>query len=144
MLMEDIKNRQFKKIYLLTGEEVYLRNQYRKRLREALVDPEDTMNCSVFEGKNVNPREIIDLAETMPFFAERRVILIDDSGFSKNACPDLADYVPEIPESTCIILTESEVDKRGRLYKPSRPMEGAWSSSGRMEKTLGPVGYWAC
>lgn len=54
MLMEDIKNRQFKKIYLLTGEEVYLRNQYRKRLREALIDPEDTMNCSVFEGKNVN------------------------------------------------------------------------------------------
>ena len=50
MLMEDIKNRQFKKIYLLTGEEVYLRNQYRKRLREALIDPEDTMNCSVFEG----------------------------------------------------------------------------------------------
>ena len=51
MLMEDIKNKQFKKIYLLTGEEVYLRNQYRKRLREALIDPEDTMNCSVFEGR---------------------------------------------------------------------------------------------
>lgn len=81
------KNRQFKKIYLLTGEEVYLRNQYRKRLREALIDPEDTMNCSVFEGKNINPREVIDLAETMPFFAERRVILIDDSGFAKNGLP---------------------------------------------------------
>ena len=47
MLMEDIKNRQFKRVYLLTGEEIYLRNQYRKRLREALTDPEDTMNVSV-------------------------------------------------------------------------------------------------
>lgn len=136
MLMEDIKNRQFKKIYLLTGEEVYLRNQYRKRLREALIDPEDTMNCSVFEGKNVNPREVIDLAETMPFFAERRVILIDDSGFAKNACLELADYVPEIPESTCMILTEAEVDKRGRLYKAIKTHGRIVEFKRQDEKTL--------
>lgn len=117
MLMEDIKNRHFKKIYLLTGEEVYLRNQYKKRLRNALLDPEDTMNAASFGGKGINPKEIIDLAETMPFFADRRVIMIEDSGFAKNACPELADYIPDIPESTCIILTESEVDKRGRVYK---------------------------
>lgn len=117
MLMEDIKNGQFKKVYLLTGEEVYLRNQYKKRLRNALLDPEDTMNASAFEGKGISPREIIDLAETMPFFAERRVILIEDSGFAKNACPELAEYIPGIPESTCLILVESEVDKRGKLYK---------------------------
>ena len=114
MLIEDIKNKQFKNIYLLTGEEIYLRNQYRKRLREALLDPEDTMNYASFEGKNINPKEVIDLAETMPFFADRRVIEISDSGFAKNACPELAEYIPEIPDSTCIILTESEVDKRGK------------------------------
>lgn len=117
MLMEDIKKQQFKNIYLLMGEEIYLRNQYRKRLREALLDPEDTMNAASFEGKGINPKEIIDLAETMPFFAERRVIEIRDSGFAKNACPELADYIPDIPESTCLILTESEVDRRGRVYK---------------------------
>ena len=38
--MEDIKNKQFKNIYLLTGEEVYLRMQYRKKLKEALVEDE--------------------------------------------------------------------------------------------------------
>lgn len=117
MLMEDIKNHQFKRIYLLTGEEIYLRNQYKKRLRNALLDPEDTMNAASFEGKGINPKEIIDLAETMPFFADRRVIMIEDSGFAKNACPELADYIPDIPESTCMILTESEVDKRGKVYK---------------------------
>ena len=53
----------------------------------------------------------------MPFFADRRVIEISDSGFAKNACPELAEYIPEIPDSTCIILTESEVDKRGKFYK---------------------------
>ncbi len=117
MLKEDIKNRQFKRIYLLTGEEAYLRNQYKRMLREALLDAEDTMNFASFEGKGADPKEIIDLAETMPFFAQHRVILIEESGFAKNACPKLAEYVPQIPESTCIILSESEVDKRGKLYK---------------------------
>lgn len=117
MLIEDMKNRQFKKIYLLTGEEVYLRNQYKKKLRNALLDPEDTMNAAFFGGKGIDPKEIIDLAETMPFFADRRVIVIEDSGFAKNACPELADYIPDIPESTCIILAEAEVDKRGKVYK---------------------------
>lgn len=117
MLMEDIKKKQFKRVYLLMGDELYLRNQYKKRLREALLDPEDTMNTASFEGKGIDPREVIDLAETMPFFAEHRVIELDNSGFAKNSCPELADYIPDIPESTCLILTESEVDKRGRLYK---------------------------
>ena len=117
MLKEDIKKGQFKKVYLLMGEEVYLRNQYRKKLKEALLDPEDTMNQAVFEGQGINVREVIDLAETLPFFAERRVLELQDSGFAKNACPELADYIPELPESTCLILTESEVDKRGRVYK---------------------------
>ncbi|MDO4261484.1 MAG: DNA polymerase III subunit delta [Eubacteriales bacterium] len=136
MLMEDIKNKQFKRIYLLTGEEAYLRGQYRKRLRDALADPEDTMNTAVFSGKGTDPREIIDLAETMPFFAERRVILIDDSGFVKNACPELADYVPEIPESTCIILTETEVDKRGRLYKAIKSAGRVVEFNRQDERTL--------
>lgn len=117
MLMEDIKNRRFKRVYLLMGEEVYLRDQYRRKLREALLDPEDTMNGSFFEGKSTDPKAVIDLAETMPFFAERRVIELRDSGFAKNTCAELADYIPDIPESTCLILTESEVDKRSRVYK---------------------------
>ena len=117
MLVEDIKNHQFKRVYLLTGEETYLRNQYKKKLRNALLPPEDTMNAASFEGKGIHPREIIDMAETMPFFADRRVILIENSGFAKNACPEIADYIPGIPDSTCIILVEAEVDKRGRVYK---------------------------
>lgn len=116
-LMEDIKNGTFQRVYLLTGEETWLRDQYRRRLKEALLDPEDTMNAALFEGKGTNPKEIIDLAETMPFFAEHRVIEIRDSGFTKNACPELADYIPEIPKSTCLILSEADVDKRGRVYK---------------------------
>ena len=117
MLAEDIKNGSFKSSYLLYGEEAYLRTQYKNRLKNALADPSDTMNFSRFEGKGINPAEIISLAETLPFFAERRLILIEDSGFFKNKCDELADYLPNMPDTTRLLFVETEVDKRNRLYK---------------------------
>ncbi len=94
------------------------------------------MNFALFQGKGTDPRQIIDLAETLPFFAERRVILIEDSGFAKNSCPELAEYVPEIPESTCIILAETEVDKRGKLYKAIKKYGRVAEFQRQDEKTL--------
>lgn len=120
MLAEDIKNGSFKPAYLLYGEEAYLRLQYRDRLKNALADPADTMNISCFQGKGIRPEEIIDLAETLPFFAERRVILVEDSEFFKNKCDLLADYLPSMPDTACIIFVEEgtgHVNKASRLYK---------------------------
>ena len=116
-LLQDLKQQNFKNVYLLCGEEVYLRNQYKKRLRDALVMDGDAMNYSYYEGKDINPRGIIDMAETLPFFADYRVLMVENSGFFKNKCEELADYVSMIPESTCFIFVETEIDKRNRLYK---------------------------
>ena len=90
---EDIKSRNFKQIYLLYGTEAYLKKQYKDKLKNAMAAPDDTMNFTRFEGKNINPKEVIDLAETLPFFADKRVILIEDSGFFKSSCEDLAEWL---------------------------------------------------
>ena len=110
-LKEDLKNGVFRRAYLLHGEEAYLRKMYKDRLLQTLADPEDTMNVSRYEGKGINPKEIIDLAETMPFFAERRVILIENSGFFKTSTEELASYLPSVPESCSIIFVEDEIYK---------------------------------
>lgn len=115
-LNEDLKNGQFRNVYLLYGEEAYLKKQYKDKLKTALVG-DDTMNYAYFEGKGVNYKEVIDLAETMPFFAERRLLVLENTGFFKNATPELADYIKEMPDTTCLVFVESEVDKRGKLYK---------------------------
>lgn len=116
-LNEDLKTGQFKQIYLLYGEEAYLKKLYKNRFIKAMVPEGDTMNYRYFEGKNTNPKEIIDLAETLPFFAERRLIVMENTGFLKNATPELADYLKEMPDTTYMIFVESELDKRGKLYK---------------------------
>ena len=65
----DIKAGDFKKVYLLYGQERYLIKQYRDKLIKAMVSEGDSMNFSSFEGDGINQKEIIDLAETLPFFA---------------------------------------------------------------------------
>lgn len=113
----DIKMGQLKNVYLLYGTEDYLKRQYRDKLKHALVEPDDTMNFSAYEGKDINPKELIDLSETLPFFKEKRMILVENSGFFKNSYDDLAEYMSQVPETTCFVFVEEEVDKRSKLFK---------------------------
>ena len=113
---EDIKNGTFKPVYLLYGEEAFLKQSYKKKLRAA-ISGDDTMNYNYFEGKGLDVNELISLADTMPFFSERRLILIEDSGFFKTSSEALAEYLPTMPDTTCIVFVEEAVDKRNKLYK---------------------------
>lgn len=116
-LNEDLKTGQFKQVYLLYGEENYLKKQYKDRFTKEMLPDGDTMNYAYYEGKGVDVREVIDLAETLPFFAERRLIVFENTGFFKNAGADLADYIKEMPDTTYFIFIENEVDKRSKLFK---------------------------
>ena len=117
---EDIQSGQFKNIYLLYGEEDYLKLQYKNKLLAALVNEWDNMNFSKYEDSGINTAQVIDQAETMPFFAEHRVILIENSGFGKKIPEDLGKYLSEIPEFTIFIFVEPAADKRGKLYKAAK------------------------
>ncbi|MDO5410691.1 MAG: DNA polymerase III subunit delta [Lachnospiraceae bacterium] len=116
VITNDIQNRQFKPVYLLSGEETYLTRQFCERLAAAIAG-EDTINVNRFQEKNPDIKEIISLADTMPFFAESRLIVIENSGFFKRDSSELAAYLSQMPESTHIIFREDEIDKRNKLFK---------------------------
>ena len=116
-IIQDIKEGTFVHVYLLYGEEAYLRKQYRDKLKCALVSPDDTMNCSIYAGKDISANEVVDMAGTMPFFAERRVIVIENSGWMKTGNEKMVDFLKHIPETTYMIFVEEEVDKRSKLFK---------------------------
>lgn len=116
-IIADINNHDFKRVYLLYGEEGYLRNQYKKRLQEAIIGEDSELNFSHFEGKDTPVNEVISLANTLPFMSEKRLIIIDESGLFKKKNEELAMFMKDIPEETCLIFSEVDVDKRGKLYK---------------------------
>ena len=135
-LLADLKSGNLKQIYLLYGEEAYLRLQYRDKLKSALVPDGDTMNYHYFEGKDTNPPELIDLAETMPFFAERRVIFVENSGFFKKASDQLAEYLRAPAPTAYFVFVETEVDKRGRMFKAVKDAGRAVEFGTQNEATL--------
>lgn len=135
-IQADIKSGNFKQAYLLYGEETYLKQQYKQNLVKALNPDQDTINFHHYEGKGTDVRELIDLCETMPFFADRRVVLLEDTGFFKNKCEELADYMKELPEYLCLVFVESEVDKRSRMYKAVKGCGTISEFAKQDEKTL--------
>ena len=120
---EDLKTGKYKSVYLLYGPEGYLVRRYRDKLLNAFCGSSskkalsDDMNFNAFIGKEVTVGQVIDLAETLPFFAERRVILIEDSGLFMKDGDKLAEYLADKPETTVFIFVESAADKRSKLYK---------------------------
>lgn len=116
VIKEHIKSGNFKQFYLLYGGESYLIKLYRDKLKDAILGDSEQMNFSRFEGKDIDLNEVNDIAQTLPFFSDNRLILLEQSGCFK-AKSDLAGMLLKAPPSTIFIFTEQEVDKRNKAYK---------------------------
>lgn len=134
-IKEHIKKGSYCPFYLLYGTESYLKRLYRDKLKIGILNGADAMNLSVFEGKATDPLEVRDIAETMPFFSESRVIVIENSGWFKTQ-NDFADIIRELPETTHLIFVETEVDKRNRLYKAVKELGYCSEMNGMDERNL--------
>lgn len=135
-LSEEIKSGQLKQVYILYGEEAYLRSQYKDKLKTALLGDGDAMNFHYFEGKDVRSQEVIDLAQTMPFLAERRVIMLENSGLFSHGGEDLAEYMSAISPTAYFVFVEPTVDKRSKLYKAATAKGRAIEFKAQDETTL--------
>jgi DNA polymerase-3 subunit delta len=135
-LNEDLKSGNFKQIYLFYGTESYLRRQYLKRFKQALVKDGDEMNYHYYEGNDTTVSSFIDMAETLPFFADRRVIVWENSNLFKSADEKMYEYLKAVPESTSLLFVESEIDKRGRMFKLLSGLGGAAEFPAQSEDVL--------
>ena len=134
-IKEHIRQNQFKPVYLLYGTESYLKKLYKDKLKTAILGDSDEMNYSYFEGKGVEVPKVIAAADTLPFFSDRRLIIIENSGLFKSQ-NNLADYIKSIPETTHIVFVETEIDKRNRLFKAVKDAGTISEMNGMDEKNL--------
>lgn len=116
-IKKQIKDHQFHKVYLLMGEEDYLINQAKDLLKKALVREGDDMNCTSLESNKIDMRMLEETAGTFPFFAEKRVIILDRTDVIKTGKDAFLDILKNLPDTTCIIICESKVDKKTKVYK---------------------------
>lgn len=117
-IVNDIKSQNFKPVYLLCGDEVYLKKQFRDKLKEGILNGDDTnMNYSYYEGKQLDVADMAAVSQTLPFFAERRLIVAENSGLFEKTSEQAVKLIEDMPESTFVVFVEEKVDKRNKLYK---------------------------
>lgn len=116
-ILEDIKTNTYERFYLFYGEEKYMISQMRKQLKKALVSEDDTMNYSYFEGKKTDAVEIVELAKTLPFFSDHRLIILDETGLGKKSDDLFIEGLKEAADTTVLLFIEDSVDKRSKIYK---------------------------
>ena len=137
-LKNDIAKGSFKKVYLLFGPEQYLVKQYRDMLVEALLPDADELSLvkmtTIEKAFSVN--DIISECDTLPFFSDRRVVMLSDTGLFSSEGRALAEYIPNMPETTTLIITEEKADKKTVLYKTIAKQGTAAEFTTPDEKTL--------
>ena len=113
-------------LYLFEGEEEHIK-------RSALTQLEKTMPLGAFpemnrtELKDPDANQLIAAAETLPFMADKRLVIVKDSGMLAGKPKDydegtsaerLKGYLPELPGSTVLVFyVRGQADKRKKLYQ---------------------------
>ncbi|MBE5779181.1 MAG: DNA polymerase III subunit delta [Clostridiales bacterium] len=153
-------------VYLMEGSEEYIKQQALSQLCKKLL-PEGLEELNMTELRNPDADTLIAAAETLPFMAEKRVVIARECKFlepsrkkeggaseGSDKADDIAEYVQRIPPSVCLVFyLKGKADGRRRLYTLLKkqnaivdfsPMsEGecnAWlrKSMAKMQKNLSP------
>ena len=127
-LLKDLKNRKYKPIYLLHGEEPYYIDLVSNFVEHKLLpDAEKGFNQTVFYGKDTDIMSVLNASKRYPMMADYQVVLIKEAQDMKwgNEDPDkkginpVLSYLENPLQSTILVFCYKygKFDKRKKTYK---------------------------
>ncbi|OOB77008.1 MAG: DNA polymerase III subunit delta [Epulopiscium sp. Nuni2H_MBin003] len=107
-------------IHLLHGEEEFLKSQRVTEITDSVLTTEERlMNLHIFKKCEVD--KIIDECETMPFFANNKVVILKESQLvisgKKDDTDKINNWIVNLPSYIVLIFVENKIDKRNKLFK---------------------------
>lgn len=108
--------------YLLYGPDEFRLERALSRVKEEFV-PESArdFNSGTCYGGDTDPSEIINRAQTIPFIAQNRLIIVRRTEeFSANQLEKFLPYLENPVTSTCLIFIASRTDFKRKFYKKIR------------------------
>ena len=121
-LKNELSQGKLRPIYLFYGEEGYIKRTYEKKITDMVPDggfPE--FNHLKFEGTDTALSDYDDAWESFPMMTDKKLIIIRDSKIFKKANEETKEFWLEkfkrVSQENVVIFNESEIDKRGVLYK---------------------------
>lgn len=118
-IISDLKNKIYKPIYFLSGDEPYFIDLITKYIHDnVLTDAEKSFNQSVLYGKETDIHTVINAAKRFPMMANYQVVIVKEAQNIKNI-DDLIHYAQNPLKSTLLVINYKykTLDKRKKLYK---------------------------
>ena len=118
-LKQAIKSGKIPSLLLLFGEENYFVTEAVRLVTDAVVPAESRdFNLAVFHGRGLQPRELLEQAQTFPVFSPRRLVLLKNveevpAEQLEHLLPYLEDPVPE----TVLLVAGGKLDTRRKFFK---------------------------
>jgi DNA polymerase-3 subunit delta len=104
LLLKEIKNKKFEKIYFLHGEEPYFIDVLTKAIQDnALEESERDFNQSILYGKDAEVLSLISELKSYPMMAERRLVILKEAQYFK-AIEQLESYLENPANSTIFVI----------------------------------------
>lgn len=109
-------------LYLLVGEETYLRERALQALIDAALEPAvKPFNLDVFRGGETPPGEIADRILSFPLMAPRRVVVVKACDeLNEGAARLLLPVVESPPETSTVVFVGDKADGRKKLFATLR------------------------
>jgi DNA polymerase III subunit delta len=117
-------------VYLLYGEEAFLRDDLIRRFKGLLTDEGTAdFNLDIVDGKTLSSQDLVNLAETLPFMTDKRIVIVNNAELFKtkkkgsddedsSSDKALINFLENPSDSTCLIITVDDgVDKRKKIFK---------------------------
>lgn len=117
VIVRDLKNRIYKPVYYLMGEESYYIDKISEYIAQTvLTDEEKEFNLTVVYGSDTDVATIINAAKRYPMMAERQVVIVKEAQQLKNI-EELVYYVQKPLQSTILVLCHKDgtIDRRKKL-----------------------------
>lgn len=117
VIARDLKNRIYKPVYYLMGEESYYIDKISEYIAQTvLTDEEKEFNLTVVYGSDTDVATIINAAKRYPMMAERQVVIVKEAQQLKNI-EELVYYVQKPLQSTILVLCHKNgtIDRRKKL-----------------------------
>lgn len=105
-------------VCFLYGEEQFLVERAVGMLLERAIDPTlKDFNFNVYYGNESKGVDIVDAAQTLPMFAERRAVLVKRAEQLKAEALDvMLPYIKNPASGTCLLLTGTKIDQRKKFF----------------------------
>lgn len=123
---EGIKKETIKNVNVIVGEEIYLIDKFIGQIKEHYIMPDfEDFNYNFLDGKQIKGAEMIAIAETLPFMADKKVVVVEDflamssKGGEAEDLDELKKYMESANPSTILIFSfkELSLDKRKKVTK---------------------------